>query len=143
MGRASHEPLHGQGRHRHRWRIRIGAATAQRFAAEGAHVVITGRRRANLEAVAAAAAALAGSITVEVADSSDFDQLQGVVARTVGTHGHLDVLVNNAGIVSRGTIADLDVDDWSEVIDVDLSGTFYGMKAALPHLIASRDRSST
>ncbi len=90
----------------------IGAATAQRFAEEGAHVIITGRRRTNLEAVAAAAPA--GSITIEVADSSDFQQLQDVVARTVEAHGHLDVLVNNAGIVSRGTIADLDLDDWQK-----------------------------
>lgn len=113
----------------------IGAATAKRFAEEGAHVIITGRRRTNLEAVAAAAPA--GSITIEVADSSDFQQLQDVVARTVGAHGHLDVLVNNAGIVSRGTITDLDLDDWQKVLDIDLSGTFYGMKAALPQLITS------
>ncbi len=113
----------------------IGAATAKRFAEEGAHVVVTGRRRANLETVAAAAPA--GSVTVEVADSSDFEQILSMVGRTIEAHGRLDVLVNNAGIVSRGTIAELDIDDWQKVLDIDLSGTFYGMKAALPHLIAT------
>lgn len=113
----------------------IGAATAARFAAEGAHVVITGRRESALEKVAAGLPA--GASTVEVADSSDFDAVSGVVARTVAAHGHLDVLVNNAGIISRGTVLDLSVEDWQKVVDIDLSGTFYGIKASMPHLIAS------
>jgi meso-butanediol dehydrogenase/(S,S)-butanediol dehydrogenase/diacetyl reductase len=113
----------------------IGAATAERFAAEGAHVVLTGRRRASLEKVVAGLPD--GSATLEVADSSDYAQLEGVIERAVAAHGHLDVLVNNAGIVSRGTVVDLSLGDWQKVVDIDLSGTFYGIKAAMPHLISS------
>lgn len=48
--------------------------------------------------------------------------------------GRLEVLVNNAGIFSSGSVADVTLTDWHKTIDIDLNGTFHGMKAALPAL---------
>lgn len=114
----------------------IGAATAQRFAAEGAHVYLTGRTRERLEQIAVTLPA--GSATVMVADSADFDQISAVVDHAVQEQGGLDVLVNNAGVLSQSTLEDTSLDEWKRVLDVDLTGTFHGMKAALPHLISRK-----
>lgn len=111
----------------------IGAATAKRFAAEGAYIYLTGRTHERLEQVAATLPD--GSATVMVADSADFDQIAAVVDHAVQERGGLDVLVNNAGVLSQSTLEDTSLEEWAQVLNVDLTGTFHGMKAALPHLI--------
>ncbi len=72
------------------------------------------------------------------ADSADYDQVVAMVQGAVGQYGRLDVLVNNAGTITQGTVQDTGVEDWHRVLDTDLSGVFYGTKAALEHLLESR-----
>jgi meso-butanediol dehydrogenase / (S,S)-butanediol dehydrogenase / diacetyl reductase len=102
----------------------IGAATARRFVLEGASVVVTGRRREPLEAVAAETGA-----TVLQGDVADPAHVAEAVATAVERHGGLDVVVNNAGIGGPG---------WNEVLDVNLTGARLVCEVALPHLVERR-----
>jgi meso-butanediol dehydrogenase/(S,S)-butanediol dehydrogenase/diacetyl reductase len=114
----------------------IGEATARRFVAEGAHVVLSDSVRDKIEATVATMPA--GSATAVVADSADYTDVEALIAAAVGEHGRLDVLVNNAGTVAQGAVEDTSVQEWHRVIETDLSGVFYGTKAAMPHLLATR-----
>jgi meso-butanediol dehydrogenase/(S,S)-butanediol dehydrogenase/diacetyl reductase len=117
----------------------IGEATARRFVAEGARVVLTDSVAGKIDAVVAS---LPEDRAVAVtADSSDYDQVAAMVQAAVDRYGHLDVLVNNAGTITQGTVQDTSVEDWHRVIETDLSGVFYGTKAALGHLLDSRGAS--
>ncbi len=114
----------------------IGAATARRFAAEGASVVLAGRTRAKLDSVA-------GSIPearrlVKVTDVGRLDQVEALVHAAIGRFGKLDVMVNNAGIAPEGRATEDSIDDWRAVMSTDLDGVFYGSRVALPHLIRTK-----
>ncbi|WP_127782086.1 SDR family oxidoreductase [Rhodococcus sp. X156] len=112
----------------------IGAATAQRFAAEGAIVTITGRRRDKLEQVASAAD---GDVRVAEVDVTDRDAVEQLVADVVSACGGLDVLVNNAGTGAPGDVLHTSDEDWNRVLRTNVDGVFHGCRAAMPHLISS------
>jgi NAD(P)-dependent dehydrogenase (short-subunit alcohol dehydrogenase family) len=107
----------------------IGLATAKRFLDEGAHVVITGRRKKELEE---AAAALGGNITTVVGDVSRLEDLDRLYAIVKEKHGHIDILFANAG---AGTIAPLEVATeahFDQTFDVNVKGLFFTVQKALP-----------
>lgn len=112
----------------------IGAATARRFASEGAKVVLVGRRREKLEEVAAT---LAGESFVRPADVSVLEQVEAMVQDVIERYGRLDVLVNNAGVAKSGKVHEASLDDWRQVMAVDVDGVFYGCRVAMPWLIKS------
>jgi 3-oxoacyl-[acyl-carrier protein] reductase len=102
----------------------IGLAIARRLAAEGANVVANSRSR---ERTVAAVDEIDGGAVLPVeADVTDYDSLRSLVERTVQKFGSVDVWVNNAGINIRGPAEQISLDDWQTVIDVNLTGTFYG-----------------
>lgn len=111
----------------------IGAATAHRFAADGATVVVTGRSRDKLEKTVADAPAGA-AIEARVADTSDEQAITALVDDVARDHGRLDTLVNNAAIARPGTVEAIDAPTWREVMEVDVDGVFFASKAALSHL---------
>ena len=111
----------------------IGAAVARRYAAEGAHVVVLGRRREPLEAVAAETGALAIA-----ADATDADEMRAAVAQVIETFGHLDVVVANAGGHGLSTAGETDDAEWAEALTINLTSAFVFVRAALPELIAAR-----
>jgi len=111
----------------------IGAAVAERFVAEGAKVCITGRRADLLEKMAQSLPA--GTVVTCAGDVSKPEDAQKMVDTVVAFGGKLDVLVNNAGIESMGAVADLELAEWQKVIDIDLTGCFLMMKAAIPHMV--------
>ncbi|PSJ65326.1 SDR family NAD(P)-dependent oxidoreductase [Kumtagia ephedrae] len=101
----------------------IGRAVAERFAGEGA-VVYAG----DVKPVAAGENIV--PLMLDVSKESDW---VATVDRIVAEHGRLDVLVNNAGIVKAyGPILETPLDDWNQVVGVNLTGSFLGMKAAIP-----------
>jgi meso-butanediol dehydrogenase/(S,S)-butanediol dehydrogenase/diacetyl reductase len=108
----------------------IGAATARRFAAEGASVVVTGRRSTPIEAVAAEI----GGVTV-AGDTSDASHVEEAVAAAVERFGGLDVVVANAAVALRGSIDDRDDAAWHATLDVNVTGVMLLVRAALPHLV--------
>jgi len=111
----------------------IGAAVAERFVAEGATVCITGRRAELLEKLAQSLPA--GTVVTCVGDISKPEDAQKMVDTTVAFGGKLDTLVNNAGIEGMGACADLPLAEWQKVIDIDLTGCFLMMKAAISHML--------
>jgi NADP-dependent 3-hydroxy acid dehydrogenase YdfG len=113
----------------------IGAATAQRLAAEGATVVAAARRLDNLEELVAEITAAGGTAHAVQCDVTDRDQAVELVESTVATHGRLDTLVNNAGVMLLGPILDADPQDWERMISVNVEGLVSCTHAALPHLL--------
>ena len=105
----------------------IGEATARRFASEGARVVLVAR---SLDKLRDIAAELPDGMTKVVhADVSKPDEAEKIVA-AANDFGGVDVLVNNAGVATMGSIEDVDKAGWDKVIDTDLSGVYYVTKAA-------------
>ena len=110
----------------------IGAASARRFAAEGAAVVAVDIRGAKAAETATAIIDDGGhalSLEANVAEAGD---VENVVAETVRQLGGLDVLFNNAGTLRPGTAVELSVDDWDLVMGVNVRSVFLGAKYAVP-----------
>lgn len=110
----------------------IGEATARLLAERGAAVVLGARRSALLDELAHQIRDRGGQAVTCATDVTRRADLEQLVARAVDEFGGLDVLVGNAGIGKVGPVADLDVDGWSAMIDVNLKGVLYGIAAALP-----------
>jgi len=117
----------------------IGRAIAERFAAEGAAVVVNAAQdRAGAEAVAAGIVASGGRCAVAIGDVSDAEAAARIVAEAAAALGGLDTLVNNAGIdISDGTqkVADFPIEAWDRVLAVNLRGAFLMSKFAIPHIL--------
>jgi meso-butanediol dehydrogenase / (S,S)-butanediol dehydrogenase / diacetyl reductase len=111
----------------------IGAAIAERFVNEGAKVVITGRRQQMLDEVASTLPK--SSVATCAGDVTKFEDAERMVKTALDLGGKLDVLVNNAGIDPPGSIVDIDIKLWRQIIDINLTGPFLLMKATLPHMI--------
>lgn len=110
----------------------IGAATARRFAAEGARVVVNDIARDQGEAVAAEIRAAGGEALFHYADVSQPEEVAALIEGAVSHFGRLDVLHNNAFFNRMGMVEQLTPAQWRRTMDVTLDGTFYGMRAALP-----------
>jgi meso-butanediol dehydrogenase/(S,S)-butanediol dehydrogenase/diacetyl reductase len=114
----------------------IGEATARRFSSEGASVALVDRNEMPLAKVAKE---LPAHLTLaHLADVSDSEAVDAMVATVVKRFGRLDVLVNNAGIFEGGDPAEITNEQWRKVMAIDLDGVFFGCRAALPHLAKTR-----
>ncbi|MBS0544578.1 MAG: SDR family oxidoreductase [Proteobacteria bacterium] len=109
----------------------IGAATAMRFAQEGATVVICGRRREPLEELAARIGAAGGKADAVVADVSDEAGFVAAIESAAQRHGSLDVLVNNAMAYTWGSIEETSTADWHANFSTSVDGTFWGTRTAM------------
>ncbi|MGI9285176.1 MAG: SDR family NAD(P)-dependent oxidoreductase [Pseudomonadales bacterium] len=110
----------------------IGAATARRFAQEGASVIVCGRREEPLQQVVEAIEADQGSalaLPLDVSDSAAFEQAVQVVQEK---YGRLDILINNAYSMMAGTVKDMSAEDWQSCFQVTMNGTFFGTQAVMP-----------
>ncbi|MDP9414432.1 MAG: SDR family oxidoreductase [Pseudomonadota bacterium] len=117
----------------------IGRAAAERFAREGAHVLVTGRSKDEGEAVATALNDTAlrdgtGEAAFVAADASSSEGVREVVAAAVQRWGRVDLLVNNAAMMTFDPISDLEEEDWDKVLAVNLRGPFLFTKYCLPHM---------
>jgi NADP-dependent 3-hydroxy acid dehydrogenase YdfG len=110
----------------------IGEATARHLAGLGAEVALVARRRDRIEALAKE---LGGRTLVIEADVTERAQAEAAVQRTVDELGRLDTLVNNAGVMLLGPIGDAPVEEWEQMVQVNVLGLLYCAKAALPHLL--------
>ncbi|MCK0508187.1 SDR family NAD(P)-dependent oxidoreductase [Aromatoleum anaerobium] len=109
----------------------IGAATAQRFAAEGATVVICGRRREPLDEVVAAIVAKDGKAEAVVVDVGNEAQFIAALEDAAKRHGGLDILVNNAMAYTWGAIEGTSTEDWRANFTTSVDGTFWGTRTAM------------
>jgi NADP-dependent 3-hydroxy acid dehydrogenase YdfG len=119
----------------------IGAATARRLAAEGAAVALLGRRRDNLEELAAAIRGDSGHALVLQADVASAEEVSAAVERVAAELGRLDTLVNNAGVMLLGPAMDAPIAEWERMVDVNVRGVLNATHAALPHLARAAEDS--
>jgi NADP-dependent 3-hydroxy acid dehydrogenase YdfG len=110
----------------------IGEATGLLLAERGAKLVLGARRSDRLEALADRIAAAGGAAAYARTDVKRRDDLSDLVKLACERYGKLDVLVNNAGIGPISPLDDLRVEEWEEMIDINIKGVLYGIAAALP-----------
>jgi 3-oxoacyl-[acyl-carrier protein] reductase len=116
----------------------IGRAIAVALARSGAAVMVNARTsREEAEHVVAEIRAAGGRAAVRLADVSQPAQAADLVAATVAELGGLDILVNNASVRKERAFAELDYEQWREIVGVTLDGAYVCCHAALPHLVAS------
>jgi len=108
----------------------IGAASVRRFHQEGATVIIADRSQERGEAFAAELGV--NRARYRQVDVTSWPEVSRLTQEVLASFSRLDILVNNAGIGSLSTTADIAIEEWRRVIDVDLNGVFYGCRAALP-----------
>ncbi len=109
----------------------IGAATAERFAKEGARVVICGRRQGPLSEVVDRIKELGGNAEAVVADVSKEAEFVGALEDVAKRYGQLDILVNNAMAFTWGSIEEMSTEDWHANFSTSVDGTFWGTRTAM------------
>ncbi len=113
----------------------IGTATAEALAALGATVALAARRTERISELAGKIRAGGGNALAITADVTSEPEARAAVERTVTEFGRLDTLVNNAGVMLLGPAVGAPLDEWHNMVDLNLSGLLYCTHAALPHLL--------
>jgi len=109
----------------------IGRAIAERLGAAGAHVYLAGRTLDAMEASRAKIEAAGGKATPVVLNVRDVAQVQALVERAANETGHLDIMVNNAGVSYPAPIADADPEGWREMLETNVLGLLAGCQSAI------------
>lgn len=117
----------------------IGEATARALAGHGAAVALVARRQDRLEKLAEGIRGKGGTALVVAADITDREQAATAVERAVAGLGRLDTVVNNAGLMLIGPVADAPAGEWERMIDVNVQGLLHVTRAALPHLLSAAE----
>ncbi len=112
----------------------LGEATARLLSAQGASVALGARRVERIQALADELTASGGKALAVATDVTDRDQVKALVDAAVQTYGRIDVLINNAGLMPHSPLERLKIDDWNQMIDVNIKGVLYGIAAALPYM---------
>jgi NAD(P)-dependent dehydrogenase (short-subunit alcohol dehydrogenase family) len=110
----------------------IGRASALRFAAEGADVLVADVREAKAQQTVEEITAAGGRAAARGVDVSDGDAVRAMVESAVDTFGRLDVLFNNAATTRAGTAVELSAEDWTMIWNTNVSSVFHGAKHAIP-----------
>jgi acetoacetyl-CoA reductase len=115
----------------------IGAAITQLLVADGATVVVMGLAadRARTEALRASMNGSAHNVTFREGNVAHYDACKGIVDEVRAQYGHIDFLVNNAGITADHTVRKMTIEEWQAVLQVNLSGPFFMIKAVLDHMV--------
>ena len=116
----------------------LGEATARYLAEHGAAVVLGARRAERLQALVDEITRAGGKASAVVTDVTDPLQVQALVDAAVETHGRVDVILNNAGVMPHSPLERRKIDDWNRTIDINIKGVLYGIAAALPHMQRQR-----
>jgi len=110
----------------------IGEATARSLAEAGANVVLTARRRERLTKLQSEIESGGGEATIVQADVTQKEQVYSVAEKTKLEYGTIDILINNAGVMPLSFMKNLHVEEWEQMIDVNLKGVLYNIAAVLP-----------
>jgi NAD(P)-dependent dehydrogenase (short-subunit alcohol dehydrogenase family) len=116
----------------------IGRATARLFVQNRAKVVAVGRNETELLRLRDETRDELGELHVELADVTELSQVDRCVSQTIDKFGRLDILVNAAGIIKNGNIADTTLDEWDKMLGINLRSVFYMMQKCVPFLEASK-----
>lgn len=112
----------------------IGRETALQFAKRGANVIATARSQPGLDSLVAEIERTGGTATAIAADTSDFEQVKGIVDTAIARHGRIDTWVQNAAVEIYASFDDTTVDEFRRVMEVNYLGHVYALKAVLPQL---------
>ncbi|MDQ0046822.1 NADP-dependent 3-hydroxy acid dehydrogenase YdfG [Paenibacillus polymyxa] len=110
----------------------IGEATARLLAHYGAHVILGARRTERLEALTSEIRSKGGSADYQQLDVTKRDQMEAFIKYAEETFGHVDVILNNAGVMPLSKLEALKVEEWDRMIDVNIRGVLHGIAAGLP-----------
>ncbi|NOU58356.1 SDR family oxidoreductase [Marinifilum caeruleilacunae] len=110
----------------------LGEATARYLAAKGAKVVLGARREENLIRIVSEIKENGGSADYLKVDVTRQKEIKALTDKAVDTFGKLDVMINNAGLMSIAPMSEIKVDEWDRMIDINIKGVLYGVAAALP-----------
>lgn len=110
----------------------LGESTAELLASRGAKLVLVARRADRLAALVERIRAAGGDAVYQVVDVTKAADLEQAVALATTTYGRLDVMINNAGLMSIAPMSERRVDEWDRMIDINIKGVLYGIAAALP-----------
>lgn len=110
----------------------LGEATARQLSSLGAHLVLGARRQDRLEALAADIRGAGGKAEIVVTDVTRKQDVAALVQAALTNFGRLDVMINNAGLMAVAPLAELKVDEWDSMLDINVKGVLYGIAAALP-----------
>ncbi len=117
----------------------LGKATALAFAKEGIDVAITGRNEKSLQETVAELKALGINATYALFNVGNYEEVQKGIKSIIADFGSVDILVNNAGIAAFGSLNDMKVDQWSEIIQTNVMGMYFVTKEVLPYLIEKNE----
>lgn len=112
----------------------IGEATARELAARGHTVVLGARRVDRLEKLAAEIRQAGGTADVRPLDVTSLEDMQAFADFALKTHGRIDVIINNAGVMPLSALAEMKIAEWNRMIDVNIRGVLHGIAAVLPHM---------
>ena len=113
----------------------LGIATALAFAKEGIDVAITGRDEKRLKETVTELKALGVNATYALFNVGNYEEVQKGIKQIIDAFGSIDILVNNAGVAAFGSLNDMKVDQWSEIIQTNVLGMYFVTKEVLPYLI--------
>jgi len=113
----------------------IGRALAIALAQEGVNVGLVARTAADLELVADELKAFHVKTVIATANVADIDEVNAAVAKVKAGLGHIDILINNAGISSFGSFMELEPERWEQIVKVNLFGPYYVTRAVLPDML--------
>lgn len=113
----------------------LGKATAIAFAKEGIDIAITGRNEAVLKETVSELETFEIQAIYTVFDVSNYEEVKRGIKSILDSLGSVDILVNNAGIAAFGTFNEMEVSEWSQIIQTNLMGMYYVTKEILPYLI--------
>ena len=116
----------------------IGESIARELGAAGAKVMLGARRKERIDAIAADIQEMGGSARSQVLDVTDRQSMAAFAQAAVETWGHIDVLVNNAGIMPLSPLSALHHDEWERMVDVNIKGVLWGIGAVLPSMEAQQ-----
>jgi NADP-dependent 3-hydroxy acid dehydrogenase YdfG len=112
----------------------MGEATARHLSALGASVVLGARRLERITKLADELNSKGGKAIAVQTDVIDYMQVQALVDAAVNSFGKIDVMINNAGIMPQAPLERLKIEEWNQMIDVNIKGVLYGIAAALPYM---------
>ncbi len=112
----------------------IGRATALEFARQGSHIIIADIDEKGIAATADEITSLGREVLAVKTDVSRKDEIEALVRKSLEKFGHVDILINNAGVGMTAEIRDMDIQDWEWIMGINLWGAIYTLHYLLPHM---------
>ena len=117
----------------------LGKATALAFAKEGIDIAITGRNEKVLKETVSELETFGVKAIYSVFDVGNYEAVKSSIKNIIDTLGTVDILVNNAGIAAIGSFNEMEVSQWTQIIQTNVMGMYHVTKEVLPHLIAKNE----